>query len=619
MPASTTERPAVLSTSPWTRDLLSLTLIFGALYFFMLGSMPLANPDEGRYAEIPREILQSGDWVLPHLNGVVYFEKPPLVYWCTAIAMHLGGRNEWMARSAPALFALGGVLLTYAIGRLWRDRLTGLIAAAVLGTAVMYFVLARILILDLPLSVLMSATLFCFLMGIRTPPGTQRRWWFYGLYATSALATLAKGLVGFLVTGAVMFSWLLVFNQWRRLLPFYLPTGALLFLAIAAPWHLLAAQRNDAWAEFYFVREHWLRFTTTMHDRSAPWWYFAPILLAGLFPWSGYLWQSVRETLIAAPSLKENRLHATRAGNATASEPRLPEAIAPKSSSGADANAGSSLPSRLTAWWRRQCEAKTAEVWFLITWAAFIFLFFSRSQSKLPPYILPIFPALAVLIAAWLAGVVRTNDARHLRAGLWFWAIGMGLLAAGALAIALHPPLLKERELAEAARPFALALTAAAGAGLLAWPWLQRRSANAGTLILLQGASIAAVYLVLAAAAPSLIHRDTKSLAAIVAARIAPQDKIYHYRGFFHDFVFHTGRFVGTVAHKDELELEIDAAARNSGRFIDESEFRRQWEGPSRVWIVARKSEAARLLSDASFRAHTLGETRKHILLSNRP
>ena len=114
----------------WSRDLLLLTLAFGALFFFRLGSYPLSNPDEGRYAEIPREMVASGDYVTPRLNGVVYFEKPPLVYWTTAVCLKVFGSSEWSMRATPALFALFGVLVTYAAARRLHGRTAGLLAAA---------------------------------------------------------------------------------------------------------------------------------------------------------------------------------------------------------------------------------------------------------------------------------------------------------------------------------------------------------------------------------------------------------------------------------------------------------------------------------------------------------
>ena len=269
------------------RDLLALTLAFGALYLFLLGRLPLANPDESRYAEIPREMLAQGDWVTPRLNAVPYFEKPPLVYWTVGVSRVLFGPGEFAARLTPALFGLGAVLLTYAATRRLHGRTAGIAAAVVLGTSLLHFVLSRILLLDMAVSALIAATLFCFILAVREPAGPRRRALFLGLYASAALATLAKGLIGFLLPGAVMFLWLLIFNQWRRLLPMHLGAGLILFLAIAAPWHVLAAQRNPGWAEFYFIHEHWTRFTTTAHGRSAPFWFFVPVMLAGLFPWVG--------------------------------------------------------------------------------------------------------------------------------------------------------------------------------------------------------------------------------------------------------------------------------------------------------------------------------------------
>jgi len=153
----------------------------------------------------------------------------------------VGGQNEWAARCVPVFYALLGLFVTYAAARRFFGRQAALASAVILGTSLFYFALARILILDMAVSVLISATLFCFILGVEEPAGPRRRWLMLGLYASAALATLAKGLIGVLLPGAVMFLWLLVFNQWKRLRPLHLPLGGLLFLAIAAPWHLLAA------------------------------------------------------------------------------------------------------------------------------------------------------------------------------------------------------------------------------------------------------------------------------------------------------------------------------------------------------------------------------------------
>jgi len=351
---------SVLAGNAWSRDLLLLGAFFGALYFFALGGYPLSNPDEGRNAEVPREMIVSGDWVTPRLDGVNYFEKPPLVYWVTAALETVFGFNEWSVRAVPAIFALAGILLTYVAARRLHGRTAGLLAALVLGTSLLWFVVGHIPILDTAMAVCMSATLFCFILGVREAAGVRRRWFFLGLYASAALATLTKGLMGFLVTGAVMLLWLLVFNQWKRLRPLYLPTGALLFLAIAAPWHVLAAQHNETWVHRYVLVEHFLRFLTPVASRPAPWHFFIWVMLAGLIPWVGFLWPAMRDALRGGPC------------------------------------------DGLRASWARRKE--NADAWFLVTWAAFIFLFFTINHSKLPPYILPCIVPLLALGCAFAAG-----------------------------------------------------------------------------------------------------------------------------------------------------------------------------------------------------------------------
>ncbi len=558
--------PRASDSASWTRDLLLLTLAFGALFFFRLGSYPLSNPDEGRYAEIPREMVATGDYVTPRLNGVVYFEKPPLVYWTTAACLNVFGPSEWSMRTTPALFALFGVLVTYAAARRLHGREAGLLAAAVLGTSILYFVIAHIMLLDMAVSVLMAATLFCFILGVREAPGARRRWFFYGLYASAALATLTKGLIGFLVTGAVMFLWLLIFNQWKRLRPLHLPTGILLFLAIAAPWHILAAQHNETWAHRYFVYEHWERFTTPAASRPGAWHYFVWIVLAGLIPWIGFLWSAVRE--------------AVRGG------------------------------------WAKRKE--NADAWFLVTWALFIFLFFSKSHSKLAPYILPIFPAFAVLIGAWLAQAMRAQDGtRRLRVGLGVFSFFCGLLGLALSVVVVRPELVRMgAEQAGALRGPAFVMAGVLIAGGILTPWLAKVRGVRVAVLGLVG-TMALFFATLQFAAPNISKPGTKALAEIVTAKAKPGDRVLHYHEFFHDFTFYARRVVDVVAFKGELELEEDAKARASGRFMEEPAFRELWAGSGRVWAVARKKDLKPLFGDATFRYHLIGETRDHLLFSN--
>ena len=613
-----TSEPPPTSVS-WRRDLVWLVLIAGAAYFFLLGRAPLSNPDEGRYAEVAREMVATGDWVTPRLDGVHYFEKPPLVYWAEALAQQTFGPGELAARSVVALFAIFGIAITYAAGRSLYGRRAGIWSAVVLGTSLLYFALGHILLLDTAVSVLMSAALFFFLVGIRTDRPSSgapsRRRCFYAFYLFAALATLTKGLIGFLIPGAVIFTWLLVFNQWRRLRPIYLPTGLLLFLVVAAPWHLVMAWRNPEWAHFYFIHEHLQRFATSEAHRVQPWWFYVPIALLGLFPWTGFLWPALRDTLAGG--------------------------------------------------WARRKE--NADAWFLVTWAVFVFLLFSESRSKLIPYILPVFPPLAVLIGASIGrGQVAKLDLSErgqvLQPDPFLpYAVFAGiswLLAAALVVAALAPGVIREPAQAAALQPWALglALMLAAwsaitvfvaksmGRGQVAKLDLSRKgqvlqpdpfplargrdgrparpSLRAGPAVFSPLACVLATTAILLGVLvfvrPVLDIRGTKPLALEVAALAQPGDRIYHYHGFFHDFVYYSQLRVGLVDYRDELEPQNDDPAAVARIFISEAEFRRQWDGPGRVFAVARRQNVKELFSDPAFHYRLLGADPGHYLFSNR-
>jgi 4-amino-4-deoxy-L-arabinose transferase-like glycosyltransferase len=560
-----------LPSSPaatWRRDLLALALLFGALYFFLLGRAPLDNPDEGRYAEIPREMVATGDWVTPRLDGVDYFEKPPLGYWAVAASLELFGPSEWALRAVPALFGLGGVLLTYATARRLYGRGVGAAAAIVLGSCAFYAGLARFLNIDIAVSVLMSATLFAFLLAVGEPPGARRRWLLYGVYAGAALATLTKGLIGFLLPGAVMLLWLVLCRQWRRLRPLHLPSGLLLFLAIAAPWHFLVAARNPGWARFYFGDQQWSRFTTTALGRYHPWYYFIPILLGGLFPWVGFL--------------------------------------------GAGAGAA------LRGGWARRRE--NADRWFWAIWAAFIFLFFSASDSKLATYILPVFPPLAVLIALVVAPAWQGNAIGPIRGAVRIFAAFSLLLAVAVLAAVTIPGRFGlGAEQVQAGRLFAFALAAVLMGGAAAAFWAAGRAEVRPAL----AAIVATSFLFIGILAPVtglFYHPSTRAVARWVKANAQPGDRIFFYASFYHDFLYYAQRPVdGVGIHTDEVELGNDPAARP--RFIEKPEFLREWAKPGRIFVLGQKSnEFVELLrSDPSFHYHLPVQSRDFYLFSNEP
>lgn len=368
----------------------AVAVILGAiaLWFLPLQSYRLFDPDEGRYAEIPREMVASGDWVTPRLDTLRYFEKPPLQYWMTAAAYEVWGEHEWTARLWVALSGFLGVLLTAWIATILYGPVSGALAALVQAGSVLYLALSRVSTLDMGLTVTLELALVGLLLLVRAAPARERastRGAALMLALGVALAFLSKGLVGVLIPAATAAIYILLKREWG-LLWRARPWWTLAALALlAAPWIWLVERRNPGFAQFFFVHEQFDRFLTRVHHRYQPDWYFIPVLLGGFMPWTPLL-----------PAIVRRCWRDLRAGD------------------------GAAL--------------------LLATWIVFSFAFFSFSQSKLIPYILPIFPALALLAGRTLGSLERVEIRRVLASSA---AVGIALTAV-AMALWFRPTLIKD-------------------------------------------------------------------------------------------------------------------------------------------------------------------------------
>lgn len=323
-----------------------LGTIFVVLYIWHLGFYALMNPDEGRYAEIPREMLASGDFITPRLNGVEYFEKPALQYWLTALFMSIFGQNEFAARLFPALCAIGGIFMTGLLGTKMFNRRVGILASAILGTSLLYFVLGQINILDMGVSFFMTVSLATFYLYTME----NKAYWIYIFYIAMALGTLTKGLVAIVLTGFIIFVYAICTKQFRLLLKVLSPVGILLFFIITVPWFYLVCKANPDFFYFFFIHEHFLRYLTKIHDRYQPFYFFIPCIILGVFPWTGFLLTAICQS-----------------------------------------------PKKL--WQKFKTHPDRLKFIYLGLWALLIFLFYSKSDSKLIPYILPCFAPLAIIMA----------------------------------------------------------------------------------------------------------------------------------------------------------------------------------------------------------------------------
>lgn len=278
----------------------ALFLVFAVVYLGSVFSPPLLDDADSTHAEAAREMFVSGDYVTLHINGVRYLEKPPLPYWLVAGCYHLFGVNEFATRLPMALSVLLLGLLALVWGRRAFGERSGIYAAAFVYTSAGVFLFTRILIPDVLLSLLIAASLYFFVTALE-PEGRSWRW--YAGYTCLALGVLTKGLIALVFPGGAAILYLVIAGELRRWREFRLGTGLLLFLVIAAPWHILAGLRNPGavgghgffW--FYFVNEHFLRFLGKRYPRDynkLPWTLYWSLHLIWLFPWSFYAPAAVR-------------------------------------------------------------------------------------------------------------------------------------------------------------------------------------------------------------------------------------------------------------------------------------------------------------------------------------
>jgi 4-amino-4-deoxy-L-arabinose transferase-like glycosyltransferase len=520
------KRPRVLT--------LVLAACFAALFLFDIGGRNISSPDEGRYIEIPREMVESGDYVLPRLNGVLYFEKPALFYWLEASAIKVFGISEWSMRLWPALLGIFGALITYGFARRFYGRRAGVAAGVVVATSLLYYALARFIILDMLESVLMSAALFAFLLSAEEQDERKALWWARGGHVAAALAVLAKGLIGVLLPGLIGLIWIAVVGRWSFVRRALAPSGIALFLIIVLPWHIMAAMRNADFLWFYFVHEHFLRYTTTVHRRNEPIWYFLPVVLAGFLPWTGYLWHAIRD---AMPTWK----------------------------------ARSAYPVEM----------------FLLIWIATVFVFFSMSDSKLPPYILPIFPPMAVLVGRVLGP--RLSSVDDLPLGRWLFAIVFGGLALAVPIVYLLPSMRADPNVGlylDAVAPvvFAMAVIFALGsiAAVLA-PRFYGEKATLLTITLTVALGWTGISLVGSIADPNSV----KSVAEVIKAHRHHHELVASYGTFFYDLPVYLDDKIAVVSNTAEFEFGM--TQEDVSRYVMSTEdFSKIWNGPDLTFMVVR-------------------------------
>ena len=536
------------------------------LYLPGLGRPALWEPDEGRYAEIPREMVQSGDYVTPRDNWVRYFEKPPLMYWAGALAIKSLGTNEFAVRLPAALFSIGQVAITCALAETMFGATVGLAGAAALALSPLFFGFARFLTLDPALAFFVTGALACFYMAscaAALNSGAGRRW-LYLAAGLTALGTLTKGPVALAISGGVALLYMLVEGRVRELVRMPWLGCALIYGAIGAPWFVLTARRNPDFLAFFFIHEHLQRYLSGTEHGWGPY-FFIPVTLAGMWPWICFVPQPIRQWL----------------------RPRTDEA-----------------------------PINASALRFLLIWFGLIFVFFSIPRSKLGSYILPGLPPLAILAGCGLS-ILRDNKAPAVRRTLGTFALVN--LGVAAVVIPVLIVLTRRHGMSALGIDGAAAMAAVAAGAVAAF--VIGRDGRRST----QAIATIAIATVVASAAMVKAREDAASLGSYreLARAILPDlgqgCVLASYHHLVHSLPFYTGAREVLVAHRGELAPAGNTPdARPS--FIDtDRELVELWASARCVVVIVNRKDLPGLAAGLNPSPTILAGEGKKIAVSNRP
>ena len=486
--------------------LLLLLVLAGAFFFAGLGSLPLLEPDEGRNAEVAREMLASGDWIVPHYDGLAYLDKPAVFFGMVALSLKVGGLHEGAARAPSAVMGLCLLILAWILARRMFDNSAALRAVVVIATAPLVVVFSRLVIFDMTLAFLVTLAMVCFWFAEATEfqhPGLDIL-----LFAAMGLATITKGPIGFLLPLLSISVYEAVRGEWGELKRLRWGLGFAVFLATVLPWFIFVSIRHPDFPGYALLEESLARFSGGLAHRQGGFLYYVPVYLAGFFPWSIFLlW------------------------------------------------AGWSRRKR----WRELRVRSFSASLFLLTWSAVTFVLFSLSRSQLPGYFLPAIVPLGILMArvwddAGEPGLTRSPD--WLTAG-FATLLGAGLVVAACsqltmfssvrshLASKLHPDVFAMLKPSVLYTGLILAVLAVVGRNVAArtrGKWL-----SAATLALL---ALAAPALLVRWIGPMKTYADLNSSRRLASTILSSPEKdlpIYGYYYFRTSLPFYLRRPVGLV------------------------------------------------------------------------
>ncbi|HSB11954.1 MAG TPA: glycosyltransferase family 39 protein [Blastocatellia bacterium] len=592
------------------KHLFALVVVWGIIYVASCRYPPsLLDDADSVHAEAAREMAESGDWVTLHANQIRYLEKAPLMYWSIALSYKVFGVSEFSSRLPIALATLGLMLATLLLGSLAFGERAGFYSALCIGTCAGIYLFTRVLWPDVLLTLFITMAFYCFLRAVEDPKGSR---YAYGIYVFGALAVLTKGLIGAAFPGIIILAYLLITGELRRLATLRLFTGALLFLAIAAPWHLAAGLSNPGslmagtpypsqgrgffW--FYFMNEHLLRYIGKRFPAdydTVPLPLFLGLHLVWIFPWSFFFPLAARE-----------------------------------------------LPRRA-----RNLNRDDRFKLFFVVWAALVIFFFCFSTTQ-EYYTMPSYPAFALLIgfalakaeAAWQAGrKMFLNSTQVALACLGVLVFAAGAIAfwstrntavAGdisstltrnpdAYALSLgHVLDLTPATLAELREPV-IGTAMAFLFGTTAALFLRRRGRHLASNLSIAAMMAAFLFFAQTSFAAFGPYLSSRSLAEVINREYEPGDTIVingEYEGGA-SINFYTRKMV-YILNGRSANLQYGSYFVDAPRiFIDDDELGRLWSMSGRVFLFSDSSRLGELSRALRGPSYTLAESGGKLILTN--
>lgn len=556
----------------WLLDLFFLIILIAIFYRVGLGSYALFTPDEGRYSEVAREMIATGDYITPRVNGVAFLDKPILYYWLQTIAIHLFGLKEWALRFFPMVLGLLNCIMLYICGRLLFNRRTAILSTLVLATTPLFFVHAHYANLDLEVASLISCALLSFITAVRHR--TPSIGFLIAAYVFASFAFLTKGLIGIVFPILIIGSWILCLSSWSLLKRMRLVSGLLIFLVIVTPWYLLAEHANPAFLHYFFVTQQVTRFLSgAVFNNSTPFWFYLPIILIGFFPWTLFLVQAVNKAIQQIWQQPKN--HATEL--------------------------------------------------FLVLWFSIVLVFFSIPSAKTIGYILPVFSPIALLVGHYMAGVWRQAQTKGV-----YWANALmvicNILFAGFLFVLPYagwfglPPGLTPMCMVMG---FIFLISA-----MLATYCLNQKRLRGLFITCLITSMV--FLLTLTVNASHLNQNSAKTLTKQLKTRLKPNDLVVSYFKYYQDVPLYLQQRINIVANWQDpqipyrdnwlRELWYGLPFQNTQSWLwDEKTFWQHWNSSQRLFVFVNQNYLMQFKVNASADYYQLGRAHDIILLSNQP